>query len=479
MKTDMKYEIVIGLEVHNELKTNSKIFCSCKNEFTSEPNVNCCPICIGMPGTLPVLNKKALEYIIRAGLAHHCEINKHCVWDRKHYYYPDLSKAYQISQLDFPVCKGGYVEVGPDGNRRKIRLNRIHLEEDAGKLVHSDMLGTLVDYNRGGVPLIEIVSEPDLRSADEAIEFLEALKTVSKYIGISDCKMEQGSLRCDVNVSLNKPGEPYGTRTEMKNIASFKAVHKAIHYEVKRQAEILDNGGVIVQETRRWDDAKGKSFTMRTKEDAQDYRYFPDPDLAPVNISAEFIERIRATLPELPAMREKRYVTQYGLPAYDAKILTSVKELADFFEEAVKEYNNPKAVSNWIMTEIMRRLKDSQSEDIVLPVGANSFGAMLKLLDENVINQHGAKKILDYLWDTDGSANPSKLIEQLGLSQITDTSELESVLKGIIDASPAAVSDYRSGNAKTMAFFVGQAMKATKGKANPQIVNELIKKLLD
>lgn len=474
----MKYLTVIGLEVHNELKTNSKVFCSCKNEFSSEPNINCCPVCTGMPGTLPVLNQQAVEFAVRAGLALNCQINHTASWDRKNYYYPDLPKAYQISELERPICLGGYLEIKTSNNSRKVHINRIHLEEDAGKLVHSAYGGSLVDYNRGGVPLIEIVTEPDITSADEALIFLETLKSLLKSIGISDCKMEQGSLRCDVNVSLHREGEPLGTRTEMKNMASFKAVYRAINYEVKRQAEILESGGKIIQETRRWDDEKGRSFTMRTKEDAQDYRYFPEPDLVPVIISPEYVEKIRASLPELPHERAVRFVQEFKLPVYDAEVLTANIEIANFFDECVKNYNNPKMISNWIMTEVMRKLKENTSEDLILPIKADNFTKMLKMYAQNIINQNAAKIIFEYLWETDSSADIDELITKLNLSQISDESQLEKIISDIISASPEAVKDYRNGNTKTKAFFVGQAMKATKGKANPQKVNEIIEKLL-
>lgn len=474
----MSYQAVIGLEVHNELKTNSKVFCSCKNEFSLEPNINCCPVCTGMPGSLPVLNKQAVEYTIKAGLALNCEINSTPRWDRKNYYYPDLPKAYQISELEQPVCIGGYLEINTDKGIKKIRINHIHLEEDAGKLIHSEFGGSLVDYNRGGVPLIEIVTEPDLSSADETLTFLESLKALLKYIGISDVKMEQGSLRCDVNVSLHKAGEPLGTRTEMKNLASFKAVHRAITYEIKRQTEVLQSGGKVIQETRRWDDEEGRSYTMRTKEDAQDYRYFPEPDLVPVNISREFVQKVKDSLPMLPKDRAKKYVEQLKLPQYDAEILTSDRILADFFDECVNNFDNPKMISNWIMTEVMRKLKEQDSEDIILPLKPNNFAKMLKLYADNVINQNAAKTMFEYMWDEDSSADPQSLIEKLNLGQISDEGELQKILTEIIRNNPAAADDLKNGNKKATAFFVGQAMKATKGKANPKTVNELLEKLL-
>lgn len=474
----MSYVAVIGLEVHNELKTNSKIFCSCKNEFNLTPNINCCPVCTGMPGALPSLNKKAVEYTIKAGLALNCEINTLTRWERKNYFYPDLPKAYQVSQAEAPVCLGGYMEIETQNGTKKIRINHIHLEEDAGKLVHSEYGGSLVDYNRGGVPLIEIVTEPDISSADEALVFLENLRALLKYIGVSDCKMEQGSLRCDVNVSLHKPGEPLGTRTEMKNIASFKAVHRAITYEINRQKEILNSGGKIVQETRRWDDQNGRSYPMRSKEDAQDYRYFPEADLPPVKISRDFVQKVKDTLPLLPKERAQKYIDQFKLPQYDAQILTSERAIADFFDECVAVYDNPKMISNWIMTDVMRKLKEQDREDIVLPINANNFAKMLKLHSDNVINQPAAKTLFEYMWDKDSQTDPQELIQKLNLAQISDAGELESIIKDIIKNNPAAADDVRSGNKKAIAFFVGQAMKATKGKANPKTVNELVEKLL-
>lgn len=474
----MSYQAVIGLEIHNELKTESKIFCSCKNKFSDEPNINCCPICVGMPGTLPVLNKGALELAIKAGLALGCKINNMARWDRKNYYYPDLAKAYQISELDEPICLGGHIDIKTDKGPKRIRFNRIHLEEDAGKLVHTAG-GTLVDYNRAGVPLIEMVTEPDMSSAEEAVAVLEAVKSVLKYLGVSDCKMEEGSLRCDVNISLHKPGEPFGTRTEMKNLASFKAVHRAITYEIKRQQEILESGGKIVQETRRWDDSKGKSYSMRTKEDAQDYRYFSDPDLVRVIVTEQDIERIKSTLPMLAGERAKKYCEEYNLPEYDSEVLTSDKVVADFFDACVQNFNNPKMISNWIMTEVMRKLKESESEDIIIPLNPKNFTDMLKVYESGKINQNAAKTLFEYLWVKDANADIETLIKTLNLGQISDEGELEKIVAKIIADNPKPVADLKSGNTKTMAFFVGQVMKATQGKANPAIVTSLVNKLIN
>jgi len=464
------YQTVIGLEVHVELKTETKVFCSCRTVFNPEPNLNCCPGCSGMPGTLPSLNARAVEFAVRAGLAFNCEINRFTFFERKHYFYPDLPAGFQVSQLARPLCVGGYVDIGD----KRIRLNRIHLEEDAGKLVHSNA-GTLVDCNRGCMPLIEIVTEPDLRSADEALAFLEALKSIVKYTGVSDAKMEQGSLRCDVNISVNRPGEKLGVRTEMKNIASFKAVNRAILYESKRHRDVIEAGGKIVQETRRWDDAKGKSFSMRVKETAADYRYFPAPDIPPVRISEEFIESVRKTLPVLAAGRAKKYTGDYGLPATAAEVLTSDKAIADFFDGCVAAGAKPKSAANWVMTEILRKVKES--EDIEITIRPADLAAVIKLLDENAINQNAARALFEAYWKGDSRA-PEELIKALGLEQMSDNSALEGIIKGIIDASPAAVKDYRAGNTKAFAYFVGQAMKATKGAASPAAVNEIVKTLL-
>lgn len=477
----MEYETIIGLEVHCELKTQSKIFCTCRNKFVSEPNMHCCPVCNGYPGVLPVLNGKAVEYTIKAGLALGCEIARFSRFDRKHYFYPDLPKSYQTSQLDYPLCKSGNVELTVDGKKKSVRINRIHLEEDAGKLVHSDWgNGTLVDYNRGAVPLIEIVTEPDINSADEAIAFLDSIKTILKYTGISDCKMEEGSLRCDVNLSVRPKGSAvYGTRTEMKNLNSFKAVHKAILYEEKRHREVIMAGDKVVQETRRWDDNIGKSLSMRSKENAIDYKYFPDPDLMPLILSEEFIEGIRSQLPELPEKRKQRYISDYGLPEYDADVLISDKAVSDFFDSCAADYENRKALSNWIMSDLLRKIKDSgiDTGETPIPVSPKNFVKMLKLYDDKVISQNAARTVFEKIWEKD--CDPSELVDSMGLKQITDESELLKMVKEIIENNPQPAADYRSGNKKALAFFVGQIMKATKGKANPQMVNELLTKELE
>jgi aspartyl-tRNA(Asn)/glutamyl-tRNA(Gln) amidotransferase subunit B len=473
----MDYDIVIGLEIHSELNTESKIFCSCKNEFGSEPNTHCCPVCSGHPGVLPVLNRKAVEYTVKAGLALNCRILEFSKFDRKNYYYPDLPKAYQISQFDLPLCKDGFLEFTSGGKTSKVRINRIHLEEDAGKLIHSPYgSGTLVDYNRCGVPLIEIVTEPDMTSPEEAIAFLENIKSVLQFTGVSDCKMEEGSLRCDINLSLKPKGsEKLGVRSEMKNVNSFKAAYRAMVYEVKRQTEILNSGGKVLQETRRWDDNANKSFSMRSKEYAHDYRYFPEPDLVPLVLTKEYIEKIKAELPELPSQRRKKYVNEYGLPQYDADVLTSEKFISDFFESCCKLYDNKKALSNWVMGDIMRKLKENGGTSIA--VSPENFISLLKLYDSGAISQNAAKIVFEKIWEKD--ENPGKIVESMGLAQISDTNQLLGMVKEIIKNNPDTVKDYQGGNKKALAFFVGQIMKASKGKANPQLVNKLLIEELD
>ena len=469
------YKVVIGLEVHSELKTQTKCFCSCENKFGGEPNSHCCPVCVGMPGALPVLNRKAVEYAIKAGLSVGCSINTYSVFERKNYFYPDLAKAYQISQLEYPLCVGGGVEIEVDGKKKFIRLNRIHLEEDAGKLIHSKE-GTMIDYNRGGVPLIEIVSEPDISSAEEAVAYLQKLKSTLLYLGVSDCKMQEGSLRCDVNLSLHKEGEPYGTRTEMKNLNSFRAVYRAIKYEAQRQEEELEAGRAIIQETRRWDDNAGKSYSMRTKEDAQDYRYFPDPDIIPINVDRNYIQEIRQTLPKLAGDRAKDYVENLKLTEKDAKLLTEDKYISDYFEEVIKSFNEPKFVCNWILGEVFKKLNSIEEEDPQILISPQNMAKLLKLYHSETIGQSVARKLLDELWGTE--KDPEAVVKEKGLAQNNDASGLEEVIKTIMQNNPKAVEELKSGNQKTMAFFVGQAMRATGGKANPKLVNEIVNKLI-
>ncbi len=473
----MKYETVIGLEIHAELKTETKIYCGCKNEFGGEPNTHTCPVCTGMPGTLPVLNKKVVDYAIKAGLAMNCTITKYGKQDRKNYFYPDLPKAYQISQFDLPLCENGYVDILVDGKEKRIGITRIHIEEDAGKLIHDDYGNTsIVDYNRCGVPLIEIVSEPDLRSPEEAKIFLETLKSILEYTEVSDCKMQEGSLRCDVNVSLRPLGaKEFGTRCEMKNVNSFSAAFRAMQFEEKRQAEILDNGGVIEQETRRWDDVHGISTVMRTKEDAHDYRYFPEPDLLPIEISDEWIESIKATIPELPEARRKRYVGEYGLPEYDSFILTSSKNMADYFDSCVALGTNPKTASNWLMGDVLKLLNEKELEKI--PFAPEKLSALISLIEKATISNQAAKKVLAQMFIED--SEPMAIVEKLGLAQVSDEGELKKIVEEVIAQNPQSVADFKAGKGKALGYLMGQTMKASKGKGNPQILNKLIAEALE
>ncbi|MBM7582371.1 aspartyl-tRNA(Asn)/glutamyl-tRNA(Gln) amidotransferase subunit B [Caldicoprobacter guelmensis] len=475
----MEYEAVIGLEVHAELSTKSKIFCSCTTEFGGQPNTHCCPVCLGMPGTLPVLNRKAVEYTIKAGLATNCTISYFTKQDRKNYFYPDLPKGYQISQYDLPLCKNGYIEIETENGKKKIRINRIHLEEDAGKLVHSEYgYYSYVDYNRTGVPLIEIVSEPDISSAAEAKAYLEKLKAILQFIGVSDCKMEEGSLRADVNISIRPKGsKELGERTEMKNLNSFRAVYRAIEAEIARQIEVVKSGGTIERETRRWDDARGESYPMRSKEDAQDYRYFPEPDLPPLIIKEELVERLKKELPELPDARKQRYMMEYGLPEYDAGVLTSSKELSDFFEEAAKVSNNIKAISNWVMGDMLRILNERNLEVSQIPFPPAYLAKLVALLDKGVINGPTAKKVFEDMFDS--GKDPEVIVKEQGLEVLNDESILLQVVEKVIEENPNSVADYKKGKKKAIGFLVGQAMKATKGKANPQLLNELLIKKLE
>ncbi|MCX7923804.1 MAG: Asp-tRNA(Asn)/Glu-tRNA(Gln) amidotransferase subunit GatB [Clostridia bacterium] len=475
----MEYEIVIGLEVHSELSTKSKIYCTCTTEFGGEVNTHCCPICTGMPGVLPVLNEKVVEYAVKAGLATNCTIAEYSKQDRKNYFYPDLPKAYQTSQYDLPICKNGYIDIEVNGETKRIGLTRIHIEEDAGKLMHDEWdTGSLVDYNRCGVPLIEIVSEPDIRSAEEAKVFLENLKAILQYIDVSDCKMQEGSLRADVNLSVRPKGQKeFGTRTEMKNLNSFRGIIRAIEAETKRQIDEIESGGVIVQETRRWDDNKGISYAMRSKEEAHDYRYFPEPDLVPIVLDKEWIEKIRESLPELPEARKKRYVSEYGLPEYDAGILTSSKALSDFFEDAVSKSSNAKAVSNWIMGDLMRLLKEKNMEAEEIPFSGEYLAKMVALIDKGTISGAIAKKVFDKMFNT--GKDPEVIVKEEGLEVVSDEGALVAVVTKILENNPQSVADYKSGKEKAFGFLVGQAMKETKGKASPQIINKILKEELD
>ena len=467
------YEIVIGLEVHCELSTKTKIFCSCPTTFGGDPNTHCCPICMAMPGTLPVLNEKVVEYAVKAGLATNCTISQNSKNDRKNYFYPDLPKAYQISQYDMPLCEHGYVTIDTEEGEKKIRLLRIHIEEDAGKLNHDDYgRGTFVDLNRAGVPLIECVSEPDLRSAQEVDSYLRKLKSIFEYIEISDCKMQEGSLRADVNVSVRKKGATeFGTRTEMKNMNSFRSITRAIEYEAGRQIDVIENGGVIEQETLRWDDVSGRTFPMRDKEDAQDYRYFPDPDLAAIKLSDEYIENIRKNLPELPESRKKRYLEEYELIPKAANFVTSSKYYSDMFEEAIKICKNPKTASNLMMSEIARILNEREEEPEAMPFTGKELGELVQLIDKGTISSSIAKKVLEELFVEPKA--PSKIIEEKGWVQISDEGAIKEVVNKILEANPQSVADFKAGKDRALGFLVGQAMKETKGKANPQLLNKL------
>ena len=467
------YEVVIGLEVHAELSTKTKIFCSCPTAFGAAPNTHTCPICMAMPGTLPVLNEKVVEYAVKAGLATNCEISRNSKNDRKNYFYPDLPKAYQISQFDKPLCEHGYVEIDTKEGKKKIRITRIHIEEDAGKLNHDEFGGgSLVDLNRAGVPLIETVSEPDIRSAEEAESYLRKLKSIFEYIEVSDCKMQEGSLRADVNVSVKKKTDTkLGTRTEMKNMNSFRSIVRAIEYEVDRQIDILEDGGTITQETLRWDDVSGKTFPMRDKEDAQDYRYFPDPDLVAIKLSEEYIQNIKDNLPELPESRKQRYLEEYNLSEKDAKLLTSSKYLSDLFEGAVKVCNNPKAVNNWIISDISRILNETETEPISIPFDSNQLGKLVILIDKGTISSSIGKKVLVELFEN--PRDPEDIIKEKGWIQISDEGAIKEVVMKILEANPQSIADYKAGKDKALGFLVGQAMKETKGKANPQMLNKM------
>lgn len=478
----MNFETVVGLEVHVELKTKSKIFCSCANTFGSEPNTNVCPVCSGFPGMLPVLNRQVVEYAMMTGLALNCEIAEFSKFDRKNYFYPDLPKAYQISQYDLPVCLRGYLDIElPGGDKKRIGITRAHMEEDAGKLVHQGDITTtpfsLVDLNRSGVPLLEIVSEPDMRSPQEARAYLEKLRSILLFVGVSDCKMQEGSLRCDANVSVRPMGQAeFGTRAEVKNLNSFRALEKAIEFEVKRQIEALEDGETIVQETRTWDEDKQVTRSMRSKEDAHDYRYFPEPDLPPLKISRSWVEQIKQTLPELPDQAQKRLVEEYGLPSYDAALITLSPEYLAFFDQCINAYPQPKAVANWMMGEFNRLLNQNGlelNESRLKPV---HLVEMLKLLDQGAISGKMAKGIFEEMFVTGKGAGD--IIKEKGLVQISDQSELLPMIEMIVAENPKVVQDYKSGKEKAFGFFVGQIMRATKGQANPALVNQLLKDVL-
>jgi len=473
-----QYETVIGLEVHVELDTKTKIFCGCSTEFGGAPNTHTCPVCTGMPGALPVLNKQVVEYALAVGLAANCQINQYCKFDRKNYFYPDNPQNYQISQLYLPICHDGWVEIETAGGKKKIGIHEIHMEEDAGKLIHDEWEDcSLVDFNRSGVPLIEIVSEPDMRNADEVLAYLDKLRMMIQYLGASDCKLQEGSMRADVNLSVREAGSSvFGTRTEMKNLNSFKAIARAIEGERKRQIELIEEGKKVVQETRRWDDNKEYSYAMRSKEDAQDYRYFPDPDLTPVVISDEWIKEIRDRQPELQPQKMRRYQEEFQLPEYDAGILTSSKHLADMFEETTALCGKPKEVSNWLMVEAMRLLKDHDQdvEDMVFSPG--NLAKLIGLVDRGIVNRTVAKSVFEEIFARD--VDPEAYVEEKGLKMVSDEGALRTAIEGILEANPQSVADYRNGKEKAMGFLVGQTMRAMKGKADPTMVNKIVKELL-
>ena len=467
------YEVIIGLEVHAELSTKTKIFCSCPTTFGAEPNTQVCPVCMAMPGTLPVLNEKVVEYAVKAGLATNCEISRNSKNDRKNYFYPDTPRAYQISQYDKPLCEHGFIEIETSKGKKKIRITRIHIEDDAGKLNHDELGGgSLVDLNRAGVPLIEIVSEPDLRSAEEVEQYLRKLKSILEYIEVSDCKMQEGSYRADVNVSVRKNGdEKLGTRTEMKNMNSFRSITRAIEYEINRQIDVIEDGGKVEQETLRWDDVSGKTFSMRDKEDAQDYRYFPDPDLVAIKLSDEYIENIKNNLPELPESRKQRYLEQYNLSEKDANIITSSKYLSDLFEKAIEVCHNPKAVNNWIISDISRILNETEMDPIEIPFDAHQLGNLVLLIDKGTISSSIGKKVLVELFEN--PRDPEEIIKEKGWIQISDEEAIKEVVLKVLEANPQSITDYKNGKDRALGFLVGQAMKETKGKANPQMLNKM------
>lgn len=474
-----EYETVIGLEVHVELATKTKIFCGCTTAFGGAPNTYTCPVCTGMPGSLPVLNKQVVEYAMAVGLATNCNITRHCKFDRKNYFYPDNPQNYQISQLYLPICRDGYVEIETEEGSKRVGIHEIHMEEDAGKLIHDeDTNCSLVDYNRSGVPLIEIVSEPDMRSAEEVIAYLEKLRLIIQYLGASDCKLQEGSMRADVNLSVREVGaKEYGTRTEMKNLNSFRAIARAIAGERSRQIALLEAGEAVIQETRRWDDAKETSYAMRSKEDAQDYRYFPDPDLTPVYISDAWIEEVKGRQPELRTEKMKRYKEEFDIPDYDIEIITGSKHMADIFEACVAICNQPKKVSNWLMVETLRLLKEKEMDAEDIRFSPENLAKLIGLTEQKVINSTVAKEVFEVMFDSD--VDPEKYVEEKGLKTVNDEGALRKTIEEVIAANPQSVEDYKNGKDKAIGFLVGQTMKAMKGKADPASVNALLKELLN
>lgn len=475
-----QFETVIGLEVHAELSTNSKIFCGCSTQFGAPPNTHTCPICLGHPGVLPVLNKQAVEFAMRAAMALNCQIPDESKFDRKNYFYPDSPKAYQISQYDQPIGENGWLEIEVNGETKRIGITRLHLEEDAGKLIHSaDGFSSLVDFNRVGVPLVEIVSEPDIRTPEEAKAYLEKLKAIIQYCGVSDVKMEEGSLRCDANISLRTVGQKeFGTKAELKNMNSFRNVQRGLEYEQQRQADVLSRGEQVVQETRRWDDAAGKTVTMRGKEAAHDYRYFPDPDLVRIEISPEWKQSVLVTIPELPDARKARYTKEYGLSDYDAGVITSAKEIADFFDGAVATGAgvDAKQVANWIMGDLLGYLNANNVELHQVKITPAALGELVQLTQKGTISIKIARDVFKDMLET--GKNPSQIVEEKGLVQISDEGELQKIVEKVVADNPQSVADFKEGKERAIGFLVGQVMKATKGKANPQVVNELLRKAI-
>jgi len=472
-----EYEPVIGIEVHAELLTESKMFCDCSAGFGGAPNSRTCPVCLGLPGSLPVANKKAVEYVIRTALALNCEIAEHSIFHRKNYFYPDLPKNYQISQYDNPIGRNGWIDITVDGETKRIGIRRVHLEEDTGKLIHAGGDESLIDYNRSGVPLMEIVSEADIRSADEAREYLIRLRAILTYLGVNDGKMEEGSLRAEPNISLRPKGtEKFGTKTELKNLNSFRAVYRGVDYEIERQKHVLEEGGKIVQDTRRWDDVHGVTASMRSKEFEQEYRYFPDPDLVPMRFAKEFIEEQRAALPELPEAKKERFIREYGLPPYDAEILTNTRAFADFYEEAVKAFNEPKTVSNWMMGDFSRLLNAAGIDIAESKVKPAALAGMLKMVSEGTISGKIAKSVFQEMFETGKS--PEEIVRAKGLTQITSEAEIYPIVDQVIAENPGIVRDFLGGKEKSFGFLVGQVMRYTQGRANPEVVNRLLRERL-
>ncbi|SCM79083.1 Aspartyl/glutamyl-tRNA(Asn/Gln) amidotransferase subunit B [uncultured Sporomusa sp.] len=477
----MKYETVIGLEVHCELKTESKIFCGCSTKFGAEQNTNVCPVCLGLPGVLPVINEKVVEFAVRAGLALNCQILPFSKFDRKNYYYPDLPKNYQTSQYDLPIAVNGYLDIEVNGETKRIGITRVHMEEDAGKLVHSGTIMSseyaLVDYNRTGVPLIEIVSEPDLSSPEEAKAYLEKMRSILQYIDVSDCKMEEGSLRCDANISLRPAGtQPFGTKAELKNLNSFRSVQRGLEYEVERQTDVLEDGGRIIQETRSWDEAKGVTRSMRSKEQAHDYRYFPEPELVPIMVDPAKVESIRAQLPELPDARKARMMADHGLSAYDAETITASRAMADYFDAAVKAGAEAKAAANWLMGDVSKHLNAANIPVEACPVTAAQLAGLIALIDKGTISGKIAKTVFESMWAS--SKDAETIVKEQGLVQISDEGAIVAIVDGVIAANPQSVADFNAGKEKAIGFLVGQVMKQSKGRANPELVNKLLKERL-